>query len=500
MRRRVFQAETLFGPEITERELLGIAKELGAEEVPGWGQSERALLRDLPRPGRTLVNEFRASILAGGDPMGDAFCEIRSREHRRQLGATYTPHLVVRAMLDWCTVHQPPARVVDPGCGSARFLLDAASRFPRASLVGIDVDPVASIIARGNLSAFNLAGRSEVKLLDFRDLKLHEQFSPTLFVGNPPYVRHHQIEPKWKHWLTQKARGLGLPVSQLCGLHLHFFLATALLAKPGDFGAYITAAEWMDVNYGELLRKLAIRQLGVRSVTVVEPTAQPFPNATTTACITSFLLGKPQKTISFYRVASAAALGKLPEPKRVSTERLESESRWSIFTTSGSRVPKGYVELGELCRVHRGQVTGANDVWIADPTVELPQQVLFPTVTRARELFAAGTRLADATRLRRVVDLPVDLDVLEKADRRLVDSFLVIAKAKGADRGYVAEKRRAWWSVGLRTPAPILCTYMARRPPAFVENDVHARHINIAHGLYPREPLAKTLIGRLVAF
>jgi hypothetical protein len=41
---------------------------------------------------------------------------------------------------------------------------------------------------------------------------------------------------------------------------------------------------------------------------------------------------------------------------------------------------------------------------------------------------------------------------------------------------------------------------MARRPPAFVENDVHARHINIAHGLYPREPLAKTLIGRLVAF
>jgi hypothetical protein len=193
-------------------------------------------------------------------------------------------------------------------------------------------------------------------------------------------------------------------------------------------------------------------------------------------------------------------LGKLPEPKRVSTERLESESRWSIFTTSGSRVPKGYVELGELCRVHRGQVTGANDVWIADPTVELPQQVLFPTVTRARELFAAGTRLADATRLRRVVDLPVDLDVLEKADRRLVDSFLVIAKAKGADRGYVAEKRRAWWSVGLRTPAPILCTYMARRPPAFVENDVHARHINIAHGLYPREPLAKTLIGRLVAF
>jgi adenine-specific DNA-methyltransferase len=30
---------------------------------------------------------------------------------------------------------------------------------------------------------------------------------------------------------------------------------------------------------------------------------------------------------------------------------------------------------------------------------------------------------------------------------------------------------------------------MARRAPAFVRNLVKARHINIAHGLYPRAPL-----------
>jgi hypothetical protein len=30
---------------------------------------------------------------------------------------------------------------------------------------------------------------------------------------------------------------------------------------------------------------------------------------------------------------------------------------------------------------------------------------------------------------------------------------------------------------------------MARRAPAFVRNVVKARHINIAHGLYPRAPL-----------
>ena len=30
---------------------------------------------------------------------------------------------------------------------------------------------------------------------------------------------------------------------------------------------------------------------------------------------------------------------------------------------------------------------------------------------------------------------------------------------------------------------------MARRPPAFVRNLVGARHVNVAHGIYPREPL-----------
>ena len=494
------QNDTLFGPELTELDLLAIACELGAEEVGGWGPSDRSEISFLPRVKSSTVRDFRASIRAGGDPMGEVFCSLRSREMRRELGATYTPHRIVKAMLDWCSVLPTPARVVDPGCGSARFLTHAGQRFPKASLVGIDIDPVAAIIARGNLAACGLANRSVVQVVDFRDLKLDEIGSPTLFIGNPPYVRHHQIAPKWKAWLSNTAAAMKLPVSQLCGLHLYFYLATAMIGKTGDFGAYITAAEWMDVNYGELLRKLAVRQLGVQAITVIEPTALPFPDAATTASIASFVIGQKSKSLSFYRVADSAALEKLRDARKVSTERLDAESRWSIFTRTATRVPRGYVELGELCRVHRGQVTGANDVWVVDSDTDLPVHLMFPTVTRARELFNAGQRLEDASHLRRVVDLPVDLDILNQSDRRLVDAFLKLAKGKGADKGYVAENRRAWWSVGLRTPAPILCTYMARRAPAFVENHVKARHINIAHGLYPREALTTVLMRKLIAF
>ena len=38
---------------------------------------------------------------------------------------------------------------------------------------------------------------------------------------------------------------------------------------------------------------------------------------------------------------------------------------------------------------------------------------------------------------------------------------------------------------------------MARRPPAFVINSAEARHINIAHGLYPRQELDSHVLSRL---
>jgi len=125
--------------------------------------------------------------------------------------------------------------------------------------------------------------------------------------------------------------------------------------------------------------------------------------------------------------------------------------------------------------------------------------VLFRSITRARELFDAGPALLSDERLRLVIDIPPDLDVFDSGERKLIDRFLRKAKRAGAGKGYIASHRRAWWSVGLRAPAPILATYMARRPPAFVRNLVDARHINIAHGLYPRELVPELALSRLAA-
>jgi len=402
-------------------------------------------------------------------------------------------------MLDWAEEYGVPQRVVDPGTGSARFLLEAARRFPRAVLIGIDIDPLAALVARANLAATGLHIRSRIEVGDYRMARLSPIEGKTLFVGNPPYVRHHLLTTESKAWLIAEASRRGLTASQLAGLHVHFFLATVQLGQPGDYGAFVTAAEWLDVNYGKLVRDLFLNGLGGQGILMVEPTARPFLDAATTAAITTFEVGSKPRSIRLRRVTDVRETSLLQGGSLVRRERLAAESRWTNLLRLSRPVPEGFVELGEICRVHRGQVTGINRVWIAgEHSRELPDSVLFPTVTRARELISANGLLDDATSLRRVIDLPTDLDSLAAEVRRAVNRFLKWSRSVGAHLGYIARHRRAWWSVGLREPPPIMATYMARRPPAFVYNSAQARYINIAHGLYPREPLSTMILERLV--
>jgi adenine-specific DNA-methyltransferase len=483
-----------------EASLVRLALALGAAQAGGsLFPDERRLagaVADLPEPDPGQVAEARLAILAGEDPLGAVFSRVRDAAARRRDGAVYTPGHLVGPMVDW-TLDQQPARIVDAGAGSGRFLAAVLRREPGLEVIAVDRDPLATLMTRAMLAVLE-ASRARVIQADYTTLTLPGTGGRTAFLGNPPYVRHHELSAAAKAWARQAAGSIGHRISGLAGLHAYFFLATALLGRPGDVGCFVTSAEWLDVNYGAIMRSLVLGPLGGRSLHVIEPKALPFDGVQTTAVITAFEIGSRDDPVRLQDVESPGQLRELATAGRpVPRERLQESSRWGGLLRPAAIAPAGFVELGELCRVHRGAVTGANAFWVVRQRAGLPAAVLYPSVTRARELFAAGAVLADREHLRLVVDIPADLDQLEAGDRAMVDRFIRTARKAGVDQGYIAAHRRAWWSVGLAAPAPILATYMARRPPAFVINAARARHINIAHGLYPRQELDRHTLSRL---
>lgn len=488
----------------------GLNSEQGLARA-AWSIIRRGELAELSKSESEFVHALEASEHAGGDsglidlirtgrdPLGDALMHLRPPKERRSLGATYTPSEIVSSIVAWVAERSRPARVVDPGTGSARFLLEAGRVLPGARLVGVEIDPLAALLARANLTAAGLDHRAQILVRDYRDADLGELSGPTAYIGNPPYVRHHEIEPRWKEWLATTSASLGLKASGLAGMHVHFMLATALHTRPGDLGAFVTSSEWLDVNYGHLPRMLFATQLGGVSIHLVDPRAAPFADAATTAAVTCFSVGRPTESIRMERVPSTADLGVLDGGRPFSRHQLRAAPRWSALLKGSKKPPEGYIELGEICRVHRGAVTGANSIWITeadDPA--LPPEVLFPSVTRATELFSARDDTLSHTRdLRAVIDLPPDLNVFDEADRRRINRFLQFAERRGVRSGYIARNRNPWWAVGLRAPAPILATYMARRPPTFVRNLSAARNVNVVHGIYPREAMSATALDAL---
>lgn len=469
----------------------------------GLSSIEKKLARSVMSAGRKKpeTERVRKEIQRGGDPLGEAFSSVRSAAVRRAAGAIYTPAPIVQSMMSWVAAQGQPARIVDPGAGSGRFLMAAAQAFPNAELIAVETDPLAALMLRANLSCRGWLDRTTIMVDDYRDVQLPASVGMTAFVGNPPYVRHHGIGEGWKTWYAARFAELGIKASALAGLHLHFFLQTRLLARKADIGAFITSAEWLDVNYGSALRELFLTELGGLALHVLKPKVEAFPGIATTAAVTCFRVGE---TVSPVRVRSVDSLGEVNGFNAgvdIPRERLNAARRWSAIVEPSSIETEGDIELGELFRVHRGQVTGANAVWIAgEHAGGLPDSVKVPAVTKARELIKAGAHLRSADALRRVIDLPRELDEFTREERGRISAFLRWAKKQGADQGYIAQHRKPWWSVGLKSPAPILCTYMARRPPQFTLNTCHARHINIAHGLYPRSAVPPAALTRLVTW
>lgn len=451
-----------------------------------------------------LREAFAARLSAGEDPLGDRYCAIVSAQRRRGTGTVLTPPRIVAAMLDWARkearVSGEPRRIIDAGAGSGRFAIAAAKAFRKAAVLAVENDPHLLILLRANLKEAGLDARISVIAADFRSIRLEGTSGPTLFLGNPPYVRHHQIAAEWKRWYVEACARHGAKASQLAGAHLHFFAKIADLGKKGDYGCLITAAEWLDVGYGAALRSLLANGVGGVEVHLLEPAAEAFPGTMTTTAITGFRIGRRPPALRLRRVAVTSELDRLAGGREIEWATLASVPKWSVLVRAAPKPPTGLIELGELCRVHRGQVTGSNRIWIAGKhSAELPPYLLKPTVTRAAELIAAEPVLDEHRHLARVIDLPAELDEIAPPERPIVERFIALVRSAGAADGYIARHRSPWWAVRLPPPAPILCTYMARRTPSFVLNRAGARILNIAHGIYPRETLSDAQLAKLAA-
>jgi hypothetical protein len=297
------------------------------------------------------------------------------------------------------------------------------------------------------------------------------------------------------------ARQLGVPFSGLAGLHVYFFLATALRARSGDFGCYITSAEWLDVGYGKGLRQLLMNRLGVSSLSLLEESSSAFADAMTSALITCFEAGSRTRHIRVSVVDEFQRADGPEDSPRLSRDELDD--RWGAALRGGGATSPadGLVRLREIARVHRGIATGANDFFVMEPSQAKAlglQDFAKPVVSAAKQIIHSGG-CVEGRGCKVLILLPKSLDGLTPPQRRAVDAYLAQGTTDGIPQRYLCRHRSPWWYLGEPSPPQIVASYMARRPPAFALNPNGLHILNIAHGIFPIAPVTGRELARLVA-
>ena len=449
---------------------------------------------------KQLVLPIEDSSRGGFDPYGAAFCAENSPTERRSQGITLTPEWLVHRMVDLANSLGEFDRVIDPGCATGRFALAACKRFRDASVVGIETHAGLASLAKDAASAQGLGSRLTVLEQDYRSVHLPTIAGRTLFIGNPPYVRHHDIDANWKAWYQREMGRLEITASALAGLHAHFLMRTLQLARRGDAFCFVTSAEWLDTKYGSAMRDLLVKHLCVSEMWLADKSQPIFHDALVSTLVFSGTVGCPVETVKLRQVCEGEHGSSIL--RTVTRRQMADSSRWSELWSRDEAVSEGQVELGEIFTVHRGQVTGNNALWTYGNAYQedLPDAVLKPCITRARELFDLHTETLDSTdKLKRVIDIPADWEPrLRGKPAASVIRFLDWCGRHGGHDSYIAAHRKPWYSVRLGPPAPVLMTYMARRSPRFVVNPAQAGILNIAHGLFPRMEMRQSELRRIV--
>lgn len=264
--------------------------------LQGFEDYRELLLAGLPVP------EESEPVCEANEDLSELYSELNSSEDIKKFGKFYTPAPVVSHVLGRLGYPgEHDQGLMDPACGTGAFLVQATRRYLNArpgvgwedlvcEIRGIDVDPVAVLIARARiveaaLDAGVTVGETpfRVECRDALELGLHPT-NGTLFdngergfsdedfgyvVGNPPYGKVHSSDPRvWPFRDTIHGH------ANLYGIFLA--LAVSMLGGGGRLG-FVVPRSFASGLYFKNLRRHLLDVLRIDEVDVFGSRNGVFP-------------------------------------------------------------------------------------------------------------------------------------------------------------------------------------------------------------------------------
>ncbi len=432
----------------------------------------------------------------------------REAQARKSRGAFFTPTSLTRFMVDWA-IRGAGERVLEPSCGEAAFLLDAARKLRGygqllPELYGYDLHGPSLTRAAAALRELGVVATLEER--DFFSVDARGDFDAV--IGNPPYLRYQAFAGDLRARGLSVARAHGVKLPQLANAWAAFVVHAAQFLRPRGRLALVLPAVLLTVNYAAPVRRFLVDRFA--KVQLVMFRARVFPGVLEEVVLLLAEGKGPTGALEVVQLEDARGLQEDPQAQlahatRVPIERRAGDKWTQALLGAGaleryrdSLVRAGFVTLDELCELELGIVTGNNKYFtLSEEQVKarkLPERELL-------RVSPAGSRhLRGLSYTRRARDQqtaegrrtflfypPADpaggKPKLSRAARRYIRE----GEAQEVHAAYKCRVRSPWWRVPLVRVPDLIFTYMSGDAPRLVNNAARAHVLNSVHGVMLRD-------------
>jgi len=427
----------------------------------------------------------------------EAYIHSTPLEHRKKFAQFFTPPTIAEIMVRWLLANDRLGNILEPAFGLGIFSRNLLKKRQDISIRGFEVDENMLKNARNEF-----AGSPQVKLL-LQDY-LHNDWESKYdgIICNPPYFKFHDYDNK--RAIREIQNRLGYKLRGFTNLYTLFLLKSIHQLAEGGRCAYIVPSEFLNSDYGALVKSYLLSTGTLRHVIVFDFKENVFDDALTTSTILLLSKDKNNKNIGFTRIRSIeeipiidAIIHSYPKYSRhthiLPAETINPEIKWkTYYQPQKSHVFNHLVPFTRFARVTRGIATGANDYFTFNQEkaeeYHIDKEALIPCICHS-------------TDIQRNIFVHSDFETLRKKGKKVylfspkspfsdyIAQYIEKGQTEQIDKKYLTSCRKPWYATEKRKPAPIWVSVFNRSGVKFIRNNTTTLHLTTFHSIYPQEGL-----------
>lgn len=410
--------------------------------------------------------------------------------HRRNLGQYWTPEPLADFLV---SLLKPDSHqtLLDPALGTGVFIakyLEISRRahhvVNRDNIYGCEIDGAIYDIFRslgpGSQSDFKNVTNSDYLLKSYP-----QKFDA--IICNPPYTRHHRLNPIYKTDVRKKLEEhFNISLSSFSSQFVYFFLKSLSELSPTGRLVYLTPIELYEAAYARPIVNVLQNNFHPRAVFRFSPKLNIFSGADNNLAVT--VVDGPNSPDTSFKELEISNIETLHSTSFHYLSSLKNESQFVISSKFRSQEDKkGWVPLSKFAHVTRGIATGRNDYFLfSDEKIKatkIPTKYFQSVITRTKSTHGLVLEDQDIQAQKNPWLLYIQPETSLQNEH--LKNYLKFGEETRVSEGYLVKTRKKWYHMERRDPAPILFTYLGRANPRFIWNKSQAQALSTFLLLYP---------------